>query len=378
MSKDLLTQFINLHELEKLASQCLSPMALDYYRSGACDEITLRENIKAFERISLLPRMLVDVTARKLNVDILGQSVSMPVLIAPTAFHRLAHPQGELATARAAKRAGTIFTLSTLSNSTIEEVAAASEGPLWFQLYVYKDRELTKSLVQRAKRSGYQAIVLTADAPKLGRRERDVRGMFELPDDLRVANLETSGLSMVRCDGSDSGLASYIASLFDSGVTWKDVEWLRSLTDLPILIKGILRPDDAKLAIEYGASGIVVSNHGGRQLDTVPATITVLPAIVDAVAGRVPVLLDGGVRRGTDVIKALSLGACAVLVGRPVLWGLALDAEEGVLSVLEMLRAELDLALALCGCAAADRLTRDFVLSNGSQLGRVDYLTADS
>jgi 4-hydroxymandelate oxidase len=358
---------VNLFEIEKIASQLLSPMALDYYRSGACDEITLKANQDAFRSICLLPRMLVDVSIREQSVRLFGHEISMPVIIAPTAFHRLAHPQGELASATAAARAGTIFTLSTLSNSSIEEVADAAQGPLWFQLYVYKDRELTRSLVQRAENSGYQAIVLTADAPKLGRREADIRGHFELPDHLKVANLTDAGLASVCSDGTNSGLAAYIASLFDCAVTWKDLEWLRSLTKLPVLVKGILRADDAKLALEHGASGIIVSNHGGRQLDTAPATIDVLTDVVDAIAGKLPVLLDGGVRRGTDVMKALCLGAKAVLIGRPVLWGLAVGGEEGVLGVLNMLRDELDLALALCGCPSVQQLNRDFILQQESR-----------
>lgn len=355
---------VNLHELEQHAAERIPRAAFDYYRSGANDEITLAENISAYSDIRLAPRMLVEVSNRDLSTTVLGEKVSMPILIAPTAFQRMAHPDGELATTKAAGRAGTIMTLSTLANTSIEDVAAVASGPLWFQLYVYKDRAITASLVQRAEAAGFKAIVFTVDSPLLGRRERDVRNRFHLPDDLSVANLMRAGMHELPTDVPDSGLAAYIASLYDTGLTWKDVEWLRGITKLPILLKGILRADDAKRAAEIGVEGIIVSNHGGRQLDTVPATITALPRIAEAVSGsrnKVEVLVDGGVRRGTSVIKALALGASAVLVGRPVLWGLALGGEDGVTMVLEMLRQELDLAMALSGCPDVRSITRDLI-----------------
>lgn len=352
---------VNLFELEKLAQQKLSQSAFDYYVSGANDEITLRDNHAAYERIRLAPRMLVDVSKRDLSVTVLGQKISMPILIAPTAFQRMAHPDGELATARAAGRAGTIMTLSTLANSSIEDVAAAASGPLWFQLYVYKDRKITASLVQRAEAAGFKAIVFTVDSPLLGRRERDVKNRFHLPSNLSVANLIAAGLYELPSDIPDSGLAAYIASLYDTALTWKDVDWLRGITKLPILLKGILRADDARLALEHGVAGIIVSNHGGRQLDTVPATIDALPAIMDAVQDKMPVLIDGGVRRGTDILKAIAFGARAVLLGRPILWGLTLDGEEGVGLVLELIRQELDLGMALAGCPTIGDISRDII-----------------
>jgi 4-hydroxymandelate oxidase len=352
---------VNLGELEALAKERLSPMAFDYFVSGACDEITLRDNMRAYDRIQLSPHMLVDVSKRNLSTELFGQKITMPVLVAPTAFHKLAHPEGELATARAAARAGTIYTLSTLATSSVEEVAATADGTMWFQLYVYKDRSVTQSLVERAEAAGAKAIVLTVDSPILGRRERDVRNRFHLPPQLSVANLICEGLQELPSEGGESGLATYIASLYDTAFTWRDVEWLCSLTKLPVLVKGILRADDAVKSLDYGARGVIVSNHGGRQLDTVPATITVLPKIVEAIDGRVDVLIDGGIRRGTDVIKALAYGAKAVLIGRPVLWGLAIDGEEGVHCVLEMLRAELDLAMALLGCPSVAELSPDFI-----------------
>lgn len=355
---------INLFELEALARDKLAPAAYDYYASGAQDEITLRENRAAFERVALAYRVLVDVSRRDLSTTVLGQPITFPVLVAPTAFHGLATAEGERAAARAAGTAGTVMILSTLSNTAVEEVVAAASGPVWFQLYVYRDREATAGLVRRAEAAGCRALVLTVDAPLLGRRERDVRNRFHLPPGLAVANLLPEGYGDLPPAAADSGLAAYVASLLDPSLAWRDVAWLRSLTDLPLVIKGIVRPDDALRAAEAGAAGIVVSNHGGRQLDTAPATLDVLPEIADALAERghaTEVLLDGGVRRGTDVLKALALGARAVLVGRPILWGLAAAGEAGAVAALRLLRDELDLAMALAGAPTVADITRDLV-----------------
>jgi 4-hydroxymandelate oxidase len=303
----------------------------------------------------------VDVSCRDLATTVLGARVEMPILVAPMAFHRLAHADGELATARAASAAGTVMTVSTLATTSLEAVREASIGVLWFQLYIFRDRDVTRALVQRAEASGYAAIVLTVDTPVLGRRERDVRGRFQLPPELTMANL-LPGLADTFPDvAAGSALSAYAADMLDPSVTWPDLEWLRSITRLPIVVKGIVRGDDAARAVEHGAAAIVVSNHGGRQLDTAIATIRALPEVSEAVAGRVEVMLDGGVRRGTDVVKALALGARAVLVGRPLLWGLALGGEDGVREVLALLRDELDLAMALCGCGSVHDITHDLV-----------------
>src|SRR5262245_35159601 len=351
-----------LLDFEAIAREALSREAYDYYAGGAQDEVTLRENRAAYDRLSLAYRVLVDVSRRDLTTSALGQPVSMPVLVAPTAFHRLAHPEGELATARAAGAAGTVMILSTLSTTAIEEVAAASSGPVWFQLYVYRDRTATEGLVRRAEAAGCRALVLTADAPVIGRRERDVRNRFHLPPGLSAANLLPVGYGDLPPDATDSGLAAYVSALIDPSLSWKDVAWLRSITALPIVIKGIVRPDDALRAADAGAAAVIVSNHGGRQLDTAPATIEVLPEIAEALAGRpVEVFVDGGVRRGTDVVKALALGARAVLVGRPVLWGLAVGGEAGATAALGLLRNELDLAMALAGAPTVAEITRDLV-----------------
>jgi 4-hydroxymandelate oxidase len=281
------------------------------------------------------------------------------VLVAPTAFHKLAHKDGELASVRAAGDAGTVFILSTLSNTRVEDVVAAATCPVWFQLYVYRDRGATEALVRRVETAGCKALVLTVDAPLLGRRERDVRNRFALPPELGIENMH--GYETVEKPAAESGLAAYFAELIDPSLTWEAVSWLRSITELPVIIKGIVRADDAARAVAAGAAGIVVSNHGGRQLDASPATIEVLPRVVDAVGGRAEVYLDGGVRRGTDIVKAVALGARAVLVGRPVLWGLAAAGRAGVAAALGVLRRELDLAMALCGCPDIASITRDLV-----------------
>jgi 4-hydroxymandelate oxidase len=353
------SSLVCIPDFEKAARAALSRMTWDYYRSGADAERTLRENLRAYRRWDIHYRVLVDVSTRELGTDVLGIPVSMPILVAPTAYQRLAHPEGELATAKAAAEAGTIYTLSTLSTTSIEDVARVSQGPRWFQLYVHKDRELTESLVLRAEAAGYSALVLTVDTPVLGRRIRDVRNGFGLPSGLVMANLvDAPGMKGMQ---SSSALARYIASRHDASLTWRDIEWLRNLTRLPVLLKGIVRPDDALRALDAGAAGIVVSNHGARQLDGAPATLDVLPRIVEAVGGRVPVLVDGGIRWGTDVLKALALGARAVMLGRPILWGLAVDGASGVRTVLEILREELSTAMALAGCSSLQTIDRSLV-----------------
>ena len=352
---------VNLVEFEQAARVRLAREAYEYYAGGANDEITLRRNREAYEEIALHYPVLRDVSSRDTSTSVLGEKISFPVMVAPTAFHRMACPDGECAAARAAGRAGTVMVVSTLSTTAIEDVAAAAAGPLWFQLYIYKDRGATADLICRAEAAGCRALVLTVDAQVWGRREADVRNNFKLPDGLTVANLAEHAKEMFPAGIPGSGLAAYVAQMLDPSLSWKDLAWLRAQTKLPILLKGIVRADDAKLAVEHGANGIVVSNHGGRQLDTAPATIEALPRVVDAVAGKIPVLIDGGVRRGTDVVKALANGAQAALIGRPILWGLATDGEDGALRVLEMIKAEFDLAMALCGARNITGLDRSLL-----------------
>jgi 4-hydroxymandelate oxidase len=344
-------QLVNLHDLDAMARDHLSQADFDYIAGAADDEITNKRNRQDFERISLRPRYFVDVSHVDTSTTVLGEPISMPVLIAPAAGHKLCCPDGELATARATAKAGTAMILSTLSTVSMEEVSAETAGPKWFQLYVYKDREITRQLVQRAEASGYKALCLTVDVPVIGNRERDLRNAFAFPKRYPLANfigmeLENMPIGVVN---EASGLGTYISSKWDPSLTWADFDWFRSITNLPIVIKGILTGEDAKLAAEHGAAGIIVSNHGGRQLDTVPTGISVLPEVVEAVDGKCEVLVDGGVRRGTDVLKALALGARAVLIGRPYMWGLAIAGEEGVSAVLETLRREISSTMALSG-----------------------------
>ncbi|MFI6477608.1 alpha-hydroxy acid oxidase [Nonomuraea sp. NPDC050663] len=325
----------------------MDPAHFAYYAGWAGDGITLRANEEAFRRLQLLPRVLRGAGKLDTGLTLLGCRTAAPVLVAPTAFHRLADPEGERATARAAATTGTIMIVSMAATVGIEDVAAAApEATLWFQLYIQPDLDFTCSIVGRAEAAGCRALVVTVDAPVRGHRDDD-HGFTDLPDGLHCENLR---------DGA--GVRPIVMS---PEFGWEHLARLREMTTMPIVVKGVLRPDDARLAVDHGADGIVVSNHGGRQLDTVPATIEVLPGIAQAVGGAVPVLLDGGVRRGTDVVKALALGADAVAVGRPVLWGLAAGGEPGVTRVLTTLRGELEYALTMCGCAGLGDVGPDLV-----------------
>jgi isopentenyl diphosphate isomerase/L-lactate dehydrogenase-like FMN-dependent dehydrogenase len=346
---------LNVWDYERLAEEKLDPGAFGYFAGGAGDELTLRANLEAFRRIKLRPRMLVDVTTVSTRTTVLGHEVSMPLMVSPVAFQRLAHPDGEAATARAAARAGTIFCLSTTASASSEKIAAAApDGVRWFQLYVFKDRGLTRALLEEAAAAGFSAVLLTVDLPRFGRRERDLRTDVRIPDEL-VPSLVRAGKSAKPLTPEES------FNLLAMDVSWRDVEQFAAWSGLPVLVKGILTAEDALLAIESGAVGVVVSNHGGRQLDGVPASLEALPEVVEAVAGRVPVLMDGGIRRGTDVLKALALGAQATLAGRPLVWGLAAGGEDGAYRVLELLRDEIELGLALLGCRSPSEVTRAHV-----------------
>ncbi|KAJ1156536.1 hypothetical protein NDU88_009255 [Pleurodeles waltl] len=345
-------KLLSVDDFEQYAKKALPKSVYDYYRSGADDQQTLADNVDAFARWRLHPRRLRDVSLLDLSTSVLGHKISMPICVGATAMQRMAHPEGETATVKACRSIGTGMMLSSWATSSMEEVSEAAPDALrWMQLYIYKDRELTKSLVQRAERAGYKGIFLTVDTPYLGRRFDDVRNRFQLPPHLRMKNFQTSDLAFAseKGYGEDSGLAVYVAKAIDPSIKWVDIEWLRGLTSLPIVAKGILRADDALEAVKHGVDGILVSNHGARQLDGVPATIDALPEIVEAVKGKVEVYLDGGIRKGTDVLKALALGANAVFIGRPVLWGLAYQGEDGVHDVLQMLKEELRLSMALAG-----------------------------
>src|SRR5262245_29356214 len=354
-------QAVSLRELEFEARKLLDPVVYDFVAGGAEDEVTLRANDAAFARISLVPRVLCGKGTPDLAITLLGRPTTMPVLIAPTAFHRLAHPDGECATARAAAAAGVIMITSMASTMAIEEVAAAARGKaagagpsLWFQLYIQPDLGFTEAIIRRAEAAGCNTLAVSVDSATFGRRERDERnGFHDLPPGMRCENLRgpiAGGKSVRPRD-----------IVFSAELSWKHIEWLRRTTRLKIVLKGVMHPADARLAVEAGIDALVVSNHGGRQLDTVPAAIELLPAIRDAVSGRVPLLIDGGIRRGTDIVKALALGASAVAIGRPVFWGLVVAGEEGVTQVLEMLRSELVRALTLCGCGSPGDVSPDLL-----------------
>jgi isopentenyl diphosphate isomerase/L-lactate dehydrogenase-like FMN-dependent dehydrogenase len=335
-------------DFERLAEETLEPGAFGYYAGGAGDELALSGNVEAWRRLRLRPRVLVDVSEVATGTTVLGTPVSMPVLVAPTAIQRLAHRDGEEGMARAAAAAGTLMCLSTLATATPADVAAAApDAPRWFQLYVFRDRGVTRALVEDAAAHGYGAIVLTVDAPRLGRRERDFRTGFRVPEEIVVPSMAALG-------GWAGATPLELLGAIDPSLAWDDLEELRALSPLPLVLKGIQTAEDAALAVEHGVDAIVVSNHGGRQLDAVAPTAELLPEVADAVADRIEVYVDGGIRRGSDAVKALALGARAVLVGRPPLWGLACGGEQGARRVLELLRDEVELALALCGCASPE------------------------
>lgn len=327
-----LTEIINLFDVEKLAVGRMTPMAYEYVASGAADEFTVRWNRQALDAIKLNARVLVDVSNIDTRTSLLGFDLTYPILVAPTAYHKIMHPEGELATARGAGAASAIYVVSSFTNTHLSEIAQVATQPLWFQLYVRDDREFTKALVQEAEAHGCRALCVTVDTPVAGVRNRQQRVNFAMPEGITTPHMVD-------------------AFAITKSLTWKDIDWLKSFTKIPILLKGILNPDDADIAVQTGVSGIVVSNHSGRNLDTVPATIEVLPRIAETVNKRVPILMDGGIRRGTDVLKAIALGANAVLVGKPICFGLACGGAEGVTKVLEILRTELELAMALTGQA---------------------------
>ena len=342
---------INLRDYEALAQEAMHPAAWAYLAAGSDDETTHRENSAAFERIRLLPRMLRGVGSAALRTEVLGTPVEAPIFVAQMGIHRLANAEGECATARAVGGVGSLMAVSTVSSRSLEEISASATGPLWFQLYVYRSRPFAERLVRRAEAAGYRALVLTVDSPRWGRKERFMRVAQKLPPEMEQVSLDEEDLPEEEFE--------------PAALTWDDVTWIRSLTDLPVVLKGILHPEDAVLAVEHGVAGIVVSNHGGRQLDGTPASVEALPAVVDAVGGRAEVYLDGGVRRGTDALKALALGARAVFVGRPVLWGLAVGGEAGARHVLEVLRDELEGAMVLAGQPAVTGLDPDLVVRRG-------------
>jgi isopentenyl diphosphate isomerase/L-lactate dehydrogenase-like FMN-dependent dehydrogenase len=353
---------INVQDYERLAQETLDEASFGYFAGGAGDEHTVRANLEAFDRWRLRPRVLVDVGEVSAETTVLGAELSMPIITAPVAYQRMAHPEGELAVAQGAAAAGTLVCLSSFATSSPAEVARASpDGRRWFQLYWHPDRGVTKAMLDQAREAGFSAVVLTVDLPVLGPRERDLRTGFTLKPEYRM-EVYASALG-------DLGVVTpaIAAELVDARLTWRDLEWLHEHAELPVIAKGILTAEDAVLAVDHGCDAVVVSNHGGRQLDRAVASLDALPEVMEAVAGRAEVLMDGGVRRGTDVAIALALGARAVLVGRPVVWGLAARGADGVQHVLELLRDELVLALALLGCPSPDAVGRSHVAAAPSR-----------
>jgi isopentenyl diphosphate isomerase/L-lactate dehydrogenase-like FMN-dependent dehydrogenase len=368
-------QGFSIAELRRMARARLPRMVFDFCDGGAEDEVTRGRNEAGFADWEFLPRPLNGTQKRAQTTELFGHRLALPVIIGPTGLSGMMWPKGELAAARAAGGAGTVYTMSHGSTITIEDLAQAAPGPLWFQNFMYRDRGLTRAFAERAQAAGYQALVLTVDNQVLGQRERDLRNGFVIPPRvswrsvldvaralpwaLRIRQSELTFANYVTDERRDIvSLAAHIAQLLDPTLCWQDVDWLRQIWRGPLLLKGVLHPHEARLALEHGVDGVIVSNHGGRQLDGAIASIRALPAVVDAVAGRIPVLLDGGVRRGSDVIKALALGATACTIGRPHLWGLGVAGEEGVAWVLEILRRDIDRVLALGGWDGIGQIDR--------------------
>jgi 4-hydroxymandelate oxidase len=343
-------ELLRLGEFEAAARALLPADVWDYFQGGSGGEYTVAANRAAYERLALRPRVLVDVAECDLATTVLGLPLSLPVAVAPMAFQRLAHAEGEVATAAGAREAGTLFIASTFASRTFEEIAAAAAGPWWLQVYWLRRRDVLSKLLRRAAKAGCHALMLTVDAPRLGSRLRDIRNGFSLPPGVSAVNVDASVMAETHQHGAgSSSLQRHAASQLDATITWADLAWLREQTGLPLILKGIATAEDTAIAIDHGVDAIVVSNHGGRQLDGAIASLDALPEVVAAAAGRAPVLADGGVRSGTDVFRALALGARAVLVGRPVLWGLAHAGSAGVGAVLRLLHKELAEAMTLAG-----------------------------
>jgi len=351
---------LDVTALESDARRALGEMAYAYFAGGAEEELLLRGNVDAWRGYQIHPRVLVDVSEISTVTTVLGDEVMLPVLVAPTAIQRLACPDGELATARGAARAGTVMTLSSLSNTPLDEVADAGEGAAqWMQIYILRDRGRTKEMVARVVEAGYKAIVLTVDAPVSGLRSSELRGGVHLPDDLELPNLAHASSAHAQ----SQGFMAVVSREFDPSITPDDLAWLADLSGLPVLAKGVVRADDAARCMDAGAAGVVVSNHGGRQLDDAPPTAQVLPSVVEAVGGRGEVFVDGGIRRPADVVKAIGLGARAVLIGRPILWALATGGEDGVAGLLSWFGHELRRSMALAGASSIDSIDPSMIRS---------------
>jgi len=352
ISKVKVESIFSLAEFEEAAAGAMAPMALAYASGGAADELTLRANCEEWKHIRLNPTALVDVSEIDLKTEIFGQNFDLPILLAPTAFHRLFHPEAELATVAGANQARATMVLSSYSTEPMEAITAAAQHPVWFQLYTQTDRGLTQEMVERAQAAGCKALCITVDTPVLGARHRESRSQFTLPAGFTLPNLNLGAISHRPMRGA------IYSELLNATLTWKDIDCLRSLAKVPVLLKGVMNPDDALRAAEAGVAGVIVSNHGARNLDTLPSTAEALPRIAEKVQGKIPLLVDGGIRRGTDVLKALAMGAQAVLIGRPYVYGLAVAGAAGVARVMDILRTELQMAMALTGRRSIKEIDR--------------------
>ncbi|MBV9265683.1 MAG: alpha-hydroxy-acid oxidizing protein [Acidobacteriaceae bacterium] len=345
-----------VHDFEQAARDTLPHNAYEYLEGGVADDLTVRENRTVFDRMHLNPQALVDVSKLDTSLDLFGMKLAFPVLLAPTGYHKLFHPDGELETLRGAEASGAHFMTACFSTVAYEEIASAATRPLSFQLYLQPHREHTKAIVDTVLGAGCAALCVTVDVPVNGPRDRELRSGFGLPEGAERSNLSFLGQSLAHAPHRPAGRDIY-SPVRAPNATWSELQWLRSVTPVPLIIKGLLNPEEAEKAIDCGCDGVIVSNHGGRSIDTAPAAITALPRIVQRVRGRVPVLVDGGIRRGTDVFKCLALGAKAVLIGRPYLYGLAVAGAAGVARVVEILRTELEMAMGLMGCARLSDIT---------------------
>lgn len=350
--------YINILDYEQLARQGLNSKIADYISAGTCNELTLKRNVDALSQCYIIPRVLNDVSQINTKTTLINQNLTLPLMIAPTAFHRMVHPDGELAVVRAAASKNINMIVSTMSTTSLEEVALNAKSHLWFQLYVYKDREIVIDLIHRAERAGYKALVITVDVPIMGKREKDIRNQFTLPPNLSAKNLEPYGIGQTNIRTRGSKIKNYTDLLFDKAVSWHDIAWIKTITKLPIILKGIMHREDAKHALDMQIDALVVSNHGGRQFDGAPSAMDVVHEIAETINKKIPILIDGGFRRGTDILKALALGADCVLIGRPILWGLACTGQKGVENVLEIYRNEVMEAMALSGCATIDEVKK--------------------
>lgn len=350
-----------VNHFEEEARQKLSNAVFDFFAGGSGEEITLKENMLQFDRIKLIPRMLKEITSLEVSSKILGQKLSFPLLIAPMAFQKLAHELGEIAVAKAASEHDVLMTVSTLSTCTFADIKNVSTSPPWLQIYIYKDREISKNLIKSASDLGYKAIILTVDVPFYSKRFRELNNPIKISSSLHMANLINAGLELKNI--SPSAIPQYLASLLSSNIGWKDIEWLRSITSLPIILKGILHPADIQIAIENSIEGVILSNHGGRQLDTAITSLESLQLIKEDLKEKIEIIVDGGVRKGIDILKALALGAKGVMIGRPIIWGLAVNGEKGVSAVINNFKEELVLAMALAGCSSLKNIDESILFN---------------